>query len=95
MKHLQVKKIEGCLEGTNVKDILWDGEVTREFIDYISILGKLIINDTIGKPFYKLIIRGQFSVKGAIGTKSSRVVFGSESNPEDFDKFIRYCEAFV
>ncbi len=94
MKHLQIKKIEGCLDRTNVKDILWDAEVTRAFIDYLSPLGKLIINEGTGKPFYKLIIRGQFSIKGAIGTKSSRIVFGSESKPEDFEEFICYCEEY-
>jgi hypothetical protein len=76
MKILKVKKIEGCLEGTNVRDILFDNIIDKPFVDYLAVNGKLIYNETSGKPFFRIIIKSKYiyTVKGSVGNKSCRLL---------------------
>ena len=69
MKVKKIKKIEDCLEGTNVRDFLLDGFLNKKFIDYLGKLGKYIYNDEFAKPFFKVIVRGKYTIKGARGIK--------------------------
>lgn len=94
MKVIHVKTIEGCLEGTNVKDIIWSKPISREFLDYLSLLGKMILNEGSGKPFYKIIVRGQYSIKGIVGADSSRIILPTEQNSELLNSLIKYAENY-
>ena len=81
MKIIKIKKIGDCLEGSNVRDILLDNTVDKKFIEYIGELGKLIYNSSMDKPFYKVIVRGQYTLKGAETNKTIRVLL-----PEGVDE---------
>lgn len=94
MQIIQIKTIEGCLEGTNVKDIIWSEPISREFLDYLALLGKMILNEGSGKPFYKIIVRGQYSIKGVIGADSSRVILPSEHSYDLLNNLIKYINCY-
>ncbi len=94
MQILNIKTIEGCLEGTNVKDIIWSEPISREFLSYLASLGKIILNEGSGKPFYKIIVRGQYSIKGVVGANSSRIILPSEHNSDLLNNLIKYAESY-
>jgi hypothetical protein len=94
MKVEKIKKIEGCLEGTNVKDVLLTDNVDKAFVDYLAALGKLIFFEGSGKPFYKVIIRGQYSIKGAIGNHTCRLILPTINAEEMLDSFIHYVNSY-
>ncbi len=87
---IKTKKIDGCLEGTNVKDILLSDAISQEFIEKIAILGKLIFYEDLQKPFFKVIVKGKYTIKGSIGNKSIRVVLPKEDNPQYFQDLIDF-----
>ncbi|MFH1049967.1 MAG: hypothetical protein V1779_03440 [bacterium] len=74
MKIIKQKKIEGCLEGANVKDIKLDGKITKELVLHLGQLGKLIFTDDLEKPFFRVIVRGQFTMKGSLGNRTIRLL---------------------
>ena len=85
MKIINIKKISGCLEGINVRDVLFDESVTKEFILFLGSFGKLIYQDSFEKPFYKVIMRtanGTYSIKGSEGNKSARLLLPDVSDTD-------------
>jgi hypothetical protein len=95
MKVIKEKKIEGCLEGTYIYELLLDNPLTKTFIQYLGALGKFIYQDTLEKPFFKVIVRGEMTIKGSQGAKSFRIVFGSPEVREELNKLIYYIEKYT
>ncbi len=94
MKVEKIKKIEGCLDGTNVKDVLLSDYVDKAFVDYLAALGKLIYFEGSGKPFYKVIIRGQYSIKGAVGNHTCRLILPTIDADTMLNSFINYVNSY-
>lgn len=82
------KKIEGCLEGTNVYDILFDCISDRKFIDYLSSLGSLSFNDQMAKPYYRIISKGMFTIRGSVGNHTIRVTLPEDASKDIVDEII-------
>jgi hypothetical protein len=95
MKLIDYKKLEGCIEGDFVFDLLFDEEINKKFIEYIGKLGKLIYSESIPKPYFTIIVRGKYTLKGSHNNKSCRIIFpDSESYIylEEIKKFISNFE---
>jgi len=91
----KIKKIEDCLEASNVRDILLDGFLTKKFIDYLGQLGKYIYNDEFAKPFFSIIVRGKYTIKGAQGNKTLRIMLPDTVETNDYlDSLKNYIEKF-
>ncbi len=80
MKIIKIKKVDGCLESSNVHDIFLNMQVSKIFLDSIAQNGKLIIYDEMEKPFFKLIVKGKYTLKGSIGNKVIRIVLPPASD---------------
>ncbi len=93
MKLLDIKKIEGCLEGTNVRDVLFSRPVGEDFIKYLGRLGKLIYNEQMEKPFFKVIVRGKYTLKGSAGNNTIRIIL-PESPGNIIESFGNYVEGY-
>lgn len=94
MKVLKSKVIKGCLESDNVREFLFDNELTMEFVNYIGKLGKLILYDEIEKPYFKIIVRGKFTVKSSLGNKTIRIILPDISDEKEIVDLKNYIEAF-
>jgi hypothetical protein len=79
-----IRKIEDCLESTNVRDIILDGYITKKFIDYLGLMGKLYYNDEFLKPYFKVIVKGRYTVKGAQGNKTLRIMLPETETSNDY-----------
>jgi len=82
MQIIDVKKIDDCLEGKDVRDLLFDSYITKEFVDCFSKLGKMIYHDFNPKPFWSLIVRSKFTLKGAVGNNTARLLLPDENDSE-------------
>ena len=91
---LKEKKIEDCLEGKNVKDILLDSEINLDFIKYLGRLGKIVLKDEIEKPFFKIIVKSKFTIKGSLTNKSIRVMLPESDFENDYSELIKYINEF-
>ena len=94
MKIIRQKKIEGCLEGTNVRDLMFDDRITRDFILYLGNLGKLLFTEIIKKPFFRIIVRGKYTLKGSQGNKTIRVLLPENANDNLIDELKEYISSY-
>ncbi len=94
MKLLHIKTMEGCLEGANVRDALFSKPVDVNFINYLGNLGKLIYNDKMDKPFFKIIVRGQYTIKGSVGNSTLRIIL-PESAGSIIESFGNYVDRYT
>ncbi|MDQ1266539.1 MAG: hypothetical protein QG635_1691 [Bacteroidota bacterium] len=91
-KVVKTKKVEGCLEGSNAYDIMLDNPVEKKLIDKLGELGKLIYISSFDKPFYRVIARGKYTLKGVETNKTFRVLLPDSSGQETLNEIIRYIE---
>ena len=68
--------------------------VTKDFIHYLGKLGKLIYNDKIDKPFYRIIVRGKFTLKGSQGNMTSRVLLPENADDSWLKEISEYAEQY-
>ncbi len=94
MNILKIKTIDGCLEGSNVRDILFDCEIDKKFIDYLGNLGKFIYNDNFEKPLFRVIVKGKYTIKGSLGNKAIRILLPDNENGEMLNEITGYIKKF-
>lgn len=82
MKITKEEYAEGCLEGKNVWDYYLSEEMRKEFIYTIAKEGKLIYNTSFKKPFFRIIYRGKYTLKGVEGKKSIRAILPEKAGDE-------------
>ncbi len=94
MQVVQIKKVLGCLEAFNAKDVFLEKEIKTEFVEHIGKLGKLIHIKELEKPFFKVIVKGKYTIKGSETNNSIRIVFSNTHFEEDLEKIINYVKGF-
>ena len=86
-----VHKVQGCLEGTNVRDIYFDEPITVAFAEYLCRLGHSVFRREIEKPFFKVMVRGRYTLKGSVGNVAARIILPTPDDEgviEEIDEFI-------
>lgn len=81
----KTKKLEGCIEGSNVYDLLLSETISKQFIDYIGKLGKLVYHESMEKPLFVVIVRGEMTIKGVEGNKTIRVLLPDKAGSSRID----------
>lgn len=87
MKILKVKIAEGCLESTNARDLLFDAALTENFVKSLAKEsgGKLVLREELAKPFFRVIVRGKFTLQGSLTNKTARLILPEfSSGAEEF-----------
>ncbi len=96
MEILKVKKIEDCLEGKNVWDLLLNKPITKGFIFHLGLLGKMIYQDFFPKPFFTLIVKGRFTIKGSESNQTIRLLLPDDSDAaKQIDDLKLYFKMYV
>jgi hypothetical protein len=83
MKILEKKKIELCLDGSEIVELSLDKEITKDFIFSFKSLGELEYYDSFAKPFFKITFPDSSYIKGVQSSKTMRVHM---MNPSILDK---------
>jgi len=83
MKVVKNVKAEGCIEGENVHDLVLDENINDDLIKYLGQMGKLIYKKNFKKPYFKVMIRGKYTFKGAVDNNVIRVILPEDRNPEE------------
>ncbi|TAL69316.1 MAG: hypothetical protein EPN82_07175 [Bacteroidetes bacterium] len=94
MKVLRVKNINDCFESTNVRDAIVDAPISKSFIDYLGKLGKLIYEASLEKPYFKVIVRAKYTIKGSQGNKTIRMMFPENAGDMYVDEIVEYINQF-
>ncbi|MCG8699661.1 MAG: hypothetical protein MI922_16520 [Bacteroidales bacterium] len=78
MKILEIKHIEDCFDGTYIKELLFSSLITKDFILSISQNGKLTYFENFERPFFKIVYRSDFYIKGVEGNQTARILLHHE-----------------
>jgi hypothetical protein len=74
MKLMYFEYIEGCLDGKNVHDAYLNEYVDEKFAAYLSILGRYSLYNEFDKPFYRVIVKSKYTIKGSLGNNYFRII---------------------
>jgi hypothetical protein len=94
MQVIHIKKVLGCLESFNARDVFLEKEIKTEFVEHLGKLGKLIHLKELEKPFFKVIVKGKYTIKGSETNNSIRIVFSNTHYENDLEKIIDYVKGF-
>jgi hypothetical protein len=94
MKILKTEHADDCVEGSNVKDIYLNDNITEDFINYIAKLGKLFYFDGINKPYFKVIVRSRFTIKSTEGNNILRILLPELEQHDYIPEIIDYIELY-
>lgn len=82
MRIIDIKRISGCLEGTNVREVIFDGVISERFARGLMKLGKSIYRPETEKPFFKVMVRGKYTLKGSVGNTTARLLLPKDDDEE-------------
>jgi len=82
MKIVEIKHIEDCFDGSFIKEILFDEPVIEFIIKKIGKYGNLHYYKDFARPFYKIIFRDNFYLKGVENNLTMRVLMNNEADLE-------------
>jgi hypothetical protein len=94
MKIRGIKNVQGCLEGTNVRDIYFDEPITTDFAEYVCKLGRAVFRREIEKPFFKVMVRGRYTLKGSVGNYSARLILPTPDDANVIAELNHYFDKF-
>jgi len=89
MKIIDVKHIEDCFDGSFIKELLFDESISESFIKSIGKFGKLSYFKDFARPFYKIVFRDNFYIKGVEGNNTARVLLQAPSDMEYLNELIK------
>lgn len=94
MKIIKTKIVEGCLDGQVGLDIIFDKQIDKSFSDYLGKLGKYIFQEAFERPFFKVIVRGYYTIKGSLGNDSVRMIVPESIEKEMLEDLSEYIEKY-
>jgi hypothetical protein len=86
MKILESSTVEICVDGTSIRELLLDEEISEDFINHLSALGRLEYFAKLPRPFFRVTWDGCYVVKGIQGNRSLQVHY--ISSPDEHEKEI-------
>ena len=73
MKVVDVKHVEDCFDGSLIKELLLDSEITKELIFALGEGGTVQYFGHFARPFFKIRVEGLYDLKGIEGNRTMRV----------------------
>lgn len=74
--------VEDCIEAKNVYDAYLSVKNDEVFIKYLSNLGKFVYFDDFDKPYFKVIVRGKYTLKGIEDDMKIRILMPDDAGTE-------------
>lgn len=87
MKILNQKMLEDCFNETFMKEILFDMEIKKEFIDFIAQGALLQYFPDFARPFYRIDLKGKYIIKGIEGNKTLQIFLNRDCAEESLQFF--------
>lgn len=87
-------EVEDCFDGSFIKEVSFNEEINKDFINYIGQFGDLNYYSTFLRPFYKINVPKKFILKGVEGNTTARIIFFRESLNLSIEYFINIVKEF-
>lgn len=86
--------VEDCIEAKNVYDAYLSIKLSEELILHLGKLGKLSYFQDFDKPFFRVIVRGRFTIKGVKDDDKFRILLPDNAGVEDLDVIRKQLNGF-
>ena len=73
MRVIGIKHVEDCFDGSSIKELLFDSEITKELVFSIGREGDMQYFEDFARPFFKIRIQSKYDLKGIVGNRTIRV----------------------
>ena len=94
MKVVKQKKVTDCYESSNTIDFILSAPITKPFVEQLGQLGKLLLYDEFDIPYFKVIVKGEYTIKGAFGKKTIRILLPEDVEDYPLDSLVQHIENF-
>jgi hypothetical protein len=94
MRVVAVRHVEDCFDGSYIRELALDAAITREFINYLGIVGRLCYYGEFARPFFIIVQEGKCKLKGVEGDSSMKAIFFDGKTEEVQDSLIRAIGAY-
>ncbi|ROL60007.1 hypothetical protein D9V87_03055 [Bacteroidetes/Chlorobi group bacterium MS-B_bin-24] len=94
MKVVKQKKVTDCYESSNTIDLILSAPITKPFVEHLGQLGKLLLFDEFDIPYFKVIVKGEYTIKGAFGKKTIRILLPEDVEDYPLDSLVQHIENF-
>ncbi|ROL58391.1 hypothetical protein D9V84_01255 [Bacteroidetes/Chlorobi group bacterium Naka2016] len=94
MKVVKQKKVDDCYESSNTVDLLLSAPITKDFVEHLGKLGKLLLFEEFDIPYFKVIVKGEYTIKGAFGRKTIRILLPEDVENYPLDPLVQHIESF-
>ena len=95
MNVVKFHKAKNCMASNNAVDVLFDGEIDRQFIEFIAEEGKMTLYENFPKPFFVIEIKKKYLIKGALGNDNARMYLPEKNCDKILEDFRFFVEEFV
>jgi hypothetical protein len=82
---IKVKELEDCFDGSFMKEVLLDEQVSCEFIHYIGQFGELQYYPDFARPYFRIDIADRCIIKGVEGNRTFRLIIHRKHIVETID----------
>ena len=86
--------VEDCIEATNVYDAYLSIIIDEKFINFLGILGKLVYYKDFDKPYFSVIVRGRYTIKGVQNDDKLRILLPDSAGVEDLETIKKYVNGY-
>ena len=86
--------VEDCIEAKNVYDAYLSIKLSDELILHLGKLGKLSYFQDFDKPFFRVIVRGRFTIKGVKDDDKFRILLPDNAGVENLDVIKKQVNGF-
>lgn len=74
MRVIEIKHIEDCVDGSNIREYVLDEKITKGLVDRLSLLAENVqYFGCLDQPFFKIETPRQFTIKGLVDNLTLRV----------------------
>lgn len=93
MRILYLTLIETCSEAQDAYDIFFSDKITEEFIDKFSAIGKIVYTNIYYKKYFRVIVKGKYTLKGFIENDDMRVLFPNSEHLHHLDELKQFISS--
>lgn len=86
MRVIGIKHVEDCFDGSFIKELCFDREISKEMVFFLGRGGDVQYFETFARPFFKIRIKSKYDLKGIVGNRTMRIHLKNPS-PEAIGEF--------
>lgn len=86
MKLMYFELVETCIESPNAYDGFLDLPIDENFLNKFSNVGKIVMMKNLEKPYFRIIVRGKYTIKGSLNNTEFRIIMPNDASIELLDE---------